>query len=267
MAAGEHFFHNSSLNFAEARRSTGSARHFKPHLHRRLSIGAIDRGEVIYEVDGHKARLCPGSLALINPDTLHACNPVGNHARSYSVLYLDISWCRQVQRDLFDVDCFVPMADILLEHAALYKEFIQLMEKLFAGHGDEKSVYLFARAVFLRTCNPPDREEPISLRIERIKAELSADLYRPLPLETLAQRHGTSPYTLLRQFKRETGITPHAFRLNRQISRARELLRTGMDPATVAAECGFYDQSHMHRHFKAMTTVTPGEYQQNFQPV
>ena len=264
MPSRERFFHCRSMPFVEARRSSGSARHFKPHLHRRLSIGAIDKGEVIYEVDGHKARLCPGSLALINPDTLHACNPVGSHARSYSVLYLDTSWCAQVQRALFDVDSFVPMTKILLEHEYLYQEYVRLTAGLFSGRINEKQLCQFVRAIFVRSCSPPDQDGVTRLRIKELKAELGTDLRHPLPLENLAKRHRLNPYTLLRQFKRETGITPHAFRLNRRISRARELLRTGMDPATVAAECGFYDQSHMHRHFRAMTTVTPGEYLQNF---
>jgi AraC-like DNA-binding protein len=60
------------------------------------------------------------------------------------------------------------------------------------------------------------------------------------------------------------GITPHAYRLNCRIDRARELLRQGRDIAETALECGFYDQSHLHRHFKAVTTVTPREYQVNF---
>jgi AraC-like DNA-binding protein len=37
-----------------------------------------------------------------------------------------------------------------------------------------------------------------------------------------------------------------------------------MDIAETALECGFFDQSHFHRHFKAMTTVTPQEYRVNF---
>jgi AraC-like DNA-binding protein len=260
----EQFVQNRDLAFAEARRSTGSARHFKPHLHRRLSIGAIDRGEVIYEVDGQKARLGPGALALINPDTLHACNPVGSQARSYFMLYLETSWCAKVQKTLFSTDVFLPLDRICLDHEHLFRRYRQLMDRLLGGRANESELVAFSRALFLRTCQAGEPTPPVRLRIEQLKKELSTDLRHPLPLETLARRHGINPYTLLRQFKKATGVTPHAFRLNRQISRARELLRRGMDPATVATECGFYDQSHMHRHFRAMTTVTPGEYQQNF---
>lgn len=83
-------------------------------------------------------------------------------------------------------------------------------------------------------------------------------------LAELAQQRDTNPYTLLRRFKEATGITPHAFRLNRRIDLAKELLQSGMEIADVALQCGFYDQSHLHRHFKALTAMTPRQYQINF---
>jgi len=61
-----------------------------------------------------------------------------------------------------------------------------------------------------------------------------------------------------------TGITPHAYRLNCRIELAKKFLQKGYDLSQVALECGFFDQSHFHRHFKAITTVTPKEYQVNF---
>ena len=52
--------------------------------------------------------------------------------------------------------------------------------------------------------------------------------------------------------------------MNCRIDLARTLLQKGTDIGEVALVCGFFDQSHFHRHFKAMTTVTPREYQLNF---
>ena len=83
-------------------------------------------------------------------------------------------------------------------------------------------------------------------------------------MSQIAMKLQANPYTLLRQFRSATGITPHAYRLNCRIELARKLLQKGIDLSQVALECGFFDQSHLHRHFKALTTMTPKEYQVNF---
>jgi transcriptional regulator GlxA family with amidase domain len=45
-----------------------------------------------------------------------------------------------------------------------------------------------------------------------------------------------------------------------RVQRAQELLRAGMPAAIVANESGFFDQSHLSRHFRSVCGMTPGEY-------
>jgi len=70
----EKFFKESRLPFVECRISRSSSRQFKAHMHRAFSIGAVDRGQARYQVDDRQIDLPEGCLALINPETLHACN-------------------------------------------------------------------------------------------------------------------------------------------------------------------------------------------------
>jgi AraC-like DNA-binding protein len=79
-------------------------------------------------------------------------------------------------------------------------------------------------------------------------------------LEELAGVAGLSRAHLIRAFRREYHITPHAFLTDRRVQVARRLLREGRMPADVAFECGFADQAHFTRHFKARTGVTPGQF-------
>ena len=79
-------------------------------------------------------------------------------------------------------------------------------------------------------------------------------------LEELARVAGLSRAHLIRAFRREFHITPHAFLTDKRVREARRLLRAGMPPAEVAFECGFADQAHFTRHFKARTGLTPGQY-------
>lgn len=266
----ERFFKDPRLPFAECRRSTASTRSFKPHLHRTFSIGAIDSGQADYRVGDQQILLSPGSLTLVNPDTLHFCNGVAHAGRSYSMLHLDVAWCRTVQQSLWRVEAFVPVAVPVLDHQRLYRLYGRVVTVLMDPAADplekEQLLIEFAGRIFKKACGrQPGRPlVRMSDNLDWLKKALSGSLREELTLTALAQSAGANPYTLLRRFKAATGITPHAYRLNCRIEQARRLLQQGLDIAETALECGFFDQSHLHRHFKAMTTVTPHEYRVNF---
>ena len=104
----EHFL-KQTLPFAECRYSTNSGRHYKPHMHKTFCVGAIDQGEVIYQVEGKLLKLQPGNLARINPETLHSCNPTEFCKRSYYTLFLDLERCLQFQQSLWQLETFNPV--------------------------------------------------------------------------------------------------------------------------------------------------------------
>jgi AraC-like DNA-binding protein len=269
--ARDTFFTDARLPFVEGRCSGKNQRNFKAHMHKGFSIGGITCGQALFEVNNRSIILVPGSLALINPQTLHSCNATGSEGRSYFMLHLDIAWCLQLQQSLFAVDTFLPATTTLLQEPVLFAEYKMVMEKLLDCRADllekEQMLFRLLAAVFKKSVqhaeSSPD-DGPHRAMVDHLKELLAADLQEELILADLARLIGANPYTLLRRFKHHTGITPHAFRTNCRIEEARKLLQQGMEIADVALQCGFFDQSHLHRHFKAMTTLTPKEYQVNF---
>lgn len=86
-------------------------------------------------------------------------------------------------------------------------------------------------------------------------------LDRDLSLEELAQVAQLSPYHFCRSFKQSTGFTPHQYLIRHRVERAKLLLKEGkMGISEVANAWGFTHQSHLNRHFKRLTGVTPKKF-------
>jgi AraC-like DNA-binding protein len=68
------------------------------------------------------------------------------------------------------------------------------------------------------------------------------------------------PTHLVRAFRQAYGLPPHAYLTGRRIDRARTLLLAGMRPAEAATAAGFYDQSHLTRHFRRFLATAPATY-------
>lgn len=82
----------------------------------------------------------------------------------------------------------------------------------------------------------------------------------PFDLTTLSEYWGRSRFSALRTFKRRFGLPPLSYQIHLRVEQAQMALRAGRRPARVAAECGFFDQSHLTRHFKRILGVTPSQY-------
>jgi AraC-like DNA-binding protein len=73
-------------------------------------------------------------------------------------------------------------------------------------------------------------------------------------------RHvGLSPRTFIRHFTEQVGLTPKLFCRIRRFQAALRLVRKGRRRAwpDVALDCGYYDQAHFIRDFRAFSGVTP----------
>jgi AraC-like DNA-binding protein len=96
--------------------------------------------------------------------------------------------------------------------------------------------------------------------VRRARDFLLDHLAEPVTLDALAEHARTDKFRLCRAFSAEVGLPPHAFLTHARIARSRVLLRHGVRPSELAARVGFCDQSQLHRHFRRIVGVTPGEY-------
>jgi AraC-like DNA-binding protein len=99
-----------------------------------------------------------------------------------------------------------------------------------------------------------------AVAVERARAMLDACFAESISLDELAKHARLDKFRLCRAFRAEVGLPPHAYVTHRRISTAGALLIRGVPQAEVAVQVGLYDQSQLHRHFKRITGVTPGDY-------
>jgi len=99
------------------------------------------------------------------------------------------------------------------------------------------------------------------------------DLLRECDDETrtvaqIARAVGLSPFHFSRQFEALFAVTPHQFRMQARLTRARELLSTGTRSVTeVCMEVGFSSLGSFSSLFRRAVGETPSAYQRRFQQV
>jgi AraC-like DNA-binding protein len=243
----------------------------RKHAHNEITITAICEGEMDIVFNNKTDKLVPDSLSVVCPNEAHYAKVIDNKSRKCYVLYLDISWCIELQKSLFmDVSNFLPLNSSLINDKQLYDSYILLCETLFSKDSyikKEEEIIMFFSKIFTKYCNNKsniNNSLPIySDIIYKIQKYLDENFLRDISLDDMAQTTQLTSFHVLRLFKKNFGLTPHAYILNKKIHKAKELLKTDMLLIDIAIECGFFDQSHFNKSFKKVFQITPKEYRKN----
>jgi AraC-like DNA-binding protein len=106
----------------------------------------------------------------------------------------------------------------------------------------------------------PDATPPDATVADDLRDLIAARFRENMTLREASDALHAHPAHLVRMFSRKFGISPHQYLTSRRVDLARRLLLDGMPPSMAAAEAGFYDQSHLSRHFKHVLGTSPGRY-------
>jgi AraC-like DNA-binding protein len=95
----------------------------------------------------------------------------------------------------------------------------------------------------------------------RVLTYMRRNCTQRVTLEDVAEKAHLSPSYFSRVFHAQTGRTFSDYLARLRIDHAKRLLvQSALDMAQIAAQSGFYDQSHFTRTFKNVTGLTPGAY-------
>lgn len=227
------------------------------HTHDAWTLLIVDEGTVRYDLDRHEHGAPSSVVTLLPPHVPHnggAAAPGGFRKR---VLYLSTT---QIDADLVGRAVDRPvLRDPRLRHR------VDQLHRTLGRPGDELEAQSrlalvsehLARHLRDETAAPrvPDRRVAFALR-----DLLDERFVEGLTLREAAERLHSHHTHLVRAFSREFGMAPHQYLTGRRVDLARRLLLEGMRAPEVAASAGFYDQSHLSRHFRRVVGTSPGHY-------
>lgn len=261
------FWHDEALPFIEARAiEDGSKVCYARHSHDTFSVGVVTSGQSTYLNGKCQQRIGAGSVVVMNPGDMHACNPIGDAPWGYRMLYLDAAWLAGIQADAGELQGkdFQPFATTWTLQPALYatvNETYEVLTDSTMSHIEKLSAVLTFALTLQQALDPARATRPTGRRNVARAAEFIRDnCTRALRLEEICAASGLSASYLIRAFKEEYGMTPHAYLINRRIEFCRSQLRRGQSIAEVALAAGFSDQAHLQRSFKKYVAATPGQY-------
>ncbi|MFE2376977.1 AraC family transcriptional regulator [Streptomyces sp. NPDC059398] len=229
------------------------------HVHDAWTLLIVDDGAVRYDLDRHEHGTPHDTVSLLPPQVPHNGTPATPEGFRKRVLYLDMT-----QLDAGYIGAAVDRPDLV---DPVLRHRVGLLHQALASPGDEleaeSRLALIGERLrgHLRPGTPPRRPDEDSRSVaDRLRGLLDERLVQGLTLREAAAEVHAHPAHLVRAFSGAYGITPHQYLTSRRVDLARGLLLQGQQPGEVAAATGFYDQSHLTRHFKRVVGIAPGRY-------
>ena len=263
MASTDLRLHACALPGVEAA-SADTAFAFARHTHDQFGVGVIDRGAQRSASGRGRVEAGPGCVITVNPGEVHDGAPLDGAPRAWRMLYIDPAVVAGLAAELAPQQPgdALEFPEPVLHDARAASGFDSAFRALTSagaseGLAQEQGLWLLLGSL-LGGSEPLSGAIPAALRHAR--QCLDECPQAPLTLTELAELAGLSRYHFLRVFSRATGLTPHAYLLQRRIQRARRLIREGRSLSQAAQDSGFSDQSHMTRVFVRSFGVTPGAY-------
>ncbi|KAA0942942.1 MULTISPECIES: helix-turn-helix transcriptional regulator [Streptomyces] len=239
------------------------------HVHDAWTLLIVDAGAVRYDLDRHEHGTPDGTVSLLPPHVPHNGSPITADGFRKRVLYLDLSRLDETYiGPAVDTPDFV---DPVLRrrvgqlHTALARpgdeleaeSRLTLIGERLRGHLRPAPATRAGSGGHASAGSGGHADHPLARRLREL---LDERLLQGVTLQEAAGLVHAHPAHLVRAFSGAYGIPPHQYVMSRRVERARRLLLEGGTPGEVAAATGFYDQSHLTRHFKRLVGVAPGRY-------
>ncbi len=256
------FYHAPEMGGLDLLRAQYTHHHFSRHSHEGYTLGVVERGAEGFFYNGANHVAPPGSVIIINPDSVHTGHAATKAGWKYQAIYpLDTQLKALAQTTATPYFSTPIITDPQLT-TLLRQSFATLTTS--SDRLQRQSILYAALNLLIERYSsasvPGAEPKADNNKLQLVKDYLTDTATQNTSLDTLAHLAGLNPQYLLRQFQRQFGMPPHAYQIQQRLRKAKQAIASGHNLSDVACECGFFDQSHLTRHFKKSFGITPGEY-------
>ncbi len=245
-------------------------------------IYLVTEGTAIVNIAGNKYELQPHHLYLIPPFVKHDDICHGHFEHYYIHIYEDprsplriledwkFPFCLQageLERQLCHRLCQLnPQMHLTQSAPSSYDNSRGLFESLRRNkmrmlfeQVESRGIIYQLIARFLAEAKPKTKN--CDSRIQKAIQYMRQNIHRQVDFEQLVELSCMSKDHFIRTFRREMGITPMRYIIERKMEHAQLLLTTGDMPVkAIAYAIGYFDHSYFNRLFKKEVGMTPQQY-------
>lgn len=262
------FWRDSRMPHVELRKvEDGRQVCYAAHSHTQWSLGAITAGKSTFRYRDDDYRVTAGDIVLMNPEWVHACNPIDDQPWAYLMMYVDTDWLAHLRykAGLLASPEWQDIATATLSDGAWYNRYEHVAACLLDSQRGllekQTAIVEFLSGLMHKLADQAARPLPQAPEgLIELAAYLDRNVAEDVSLEALCHYSGYSPGHLIRSFKKYFGLTPHAYLINRRIQLGRRELLKGKPIVETALSAGFADQPHFQRTFKRLVAATPNQY-------
>ncbi|MBB6214504.1 AraC-like DNA-binding protein [Anaerosolibacter carboniphilus] len=251
------YYRSEPFNMVEVKTCSNDIHAYKDHLHQELSIGYIEKGSSILNINGSDYYMKAGEAIMIYPYVSHKCQPLDLNDWKFTMIYIQNEFCEEMFHHLGSKNAI----GIKKLGTFEFNQIQSLVDVLKSNtSGFDKEVELISTLIHLFDVQDIAIQLQSSKKITAVKAYIEENFLEPLKLKDMEEKFDISKFVLIRNFKSQFNTTPSAYQLQLKTDYGKCLLKSSDDIVDIALKSGFYDQAHFTKEFKKAYGITPFQY-------
>lgn len=232
---------------------------FDPHRHDTYAIGRTLAGVQSFRYRGEGRNSLPGEVMVLHPDEQHDGHSGSSSGFRYRMLYINPALVQQVLRGQplpFLKGGISQDPRLSAATGALLDAIDDDLEPL----EEDDAIYRMVAAL-QAVCGCRQAKVPHDYAAaERAREYIDDNLGQVITLDDLATCSMRDRWSLSKDFRYFFGTSPHRYMTMRRLDNVKNSVFAGRTLVDASIEAGFFDQSHMTRHFKNTFGISPSRW-------